>query len=106
MPQAVMGTFFRPLGSSGNSPGQVSDVLGVPSGLSAIKLTVTGLDASNTIKTQRSTNNGLTWVDQTTYNSNQNGTSIGATPGHQWRLAHVTFNVAGKEISYKLSAES
>jgi hypothetical protein len=108
MAQQISGTFVRPLGTSGAGAavGLSSDTLDIPSGVSSIKLWATPLDASNTIKTQRSVNNGATWVDQTTYNANQNGTSIGVTPGHQWRLTPVNLSTAGRCVDYRLSAES
>ena len=70
------------------------------------------IDASNTVKTQKSTDNGRTWADVTTYNSAQLGTlvtvagpdNIPATLSEQWRLALVAQQVM-KSMEYELSLE-
>lgn len=98
----VQGTF-----ATGSNPvsGNASDVVDVPYGTTSMKLTTTGLDASNTIKTQKSTNNGSTWTDQTTYNSDQTNTAITVAATEQWRVIGVT-QQALKDIRFKLSCES
>lgn len=103
MSQSVSGTF-----ANGQSVGVgiASDVLVIPSGVTAMYLTLgDAIDASNTVKTQKSTNNGLTWADQTTYNSAQNGTSVTVAHGEQWRLVTVA-GQASKQISYRMSVEN
>lgn len=103
MSQSVSGTF-----ANGQSVGVgiASDVLVIPSGVTAMRLTLGGaIDASNTVKTRKSTNNGLTFSDVTTYNSAQNGTAITVADGEQW-IVETVAGQALKEISYKLSCES
>ena len=110
MSQIVKGTFAS--GGSVNL-GLLSDTLVIPtpsnapaSGASALKLTLAGsIDASNTCKTQKSVNNGLTWTDQTTYNSAQTLTQVTVAAGEQWRLALVA-QQAGKSMDYELSIQS
>lgn len=103
----VQGTF-----ATGSNPvaGNASDVVDVPSYNTAfaaptMKLTTLGLDASNTIKTQKITAPGTAWADQTTYNSDQTNTAITVAPGEQWRVVGVA-QQAFKDIRYKLSLES
>jgi len=103
----VQGTF-----ATGANPvaGNASDILDVPNYNTAfaaptMKLTTVGLDVNNTIKTQKSINNGSSWVDQTTYNSDQTLTPIAVNPGEQWRVFGVT-QQAFKDIRFKLSMES
>jgi len=103
----VQGTF-----ATGSNPvsGNASDAIDVPNSNPAftaptMKLTTVGLDASNTIKTQKSTTNGSTWVDQTTYNSDQTATAITVAAGEQWRVIGVT-QQAFKDIRFKLSMEN
>jgi len=102
MSQAVKGSF-----ASGGSVqiGETSAELVIPSSVTSMKLSTTGLDASNTVKTQKTTNNGYTWVDQTTYNSDQTATAVTVAHGEQWRLAHVA-GQALKTIGYTMSVES
>lgn len=97
----VQGTF-----ATGANPvaGNNSDILPVPTGTTALKLTTTGLGASNTIKTQMRTA-GAAWADQTTYNSDQTATSITVTAGQEWQIVCVTETTI-TDIRYKLSAES
>lgn len=103
MSQNVKGTFAS--GKSSNAGSQFSDVLVIPTGVTSMRLNIAGaIDASNTVKTQKSTN-GLTWSDQTTYNSAQTNTSVSVAHGEQWRLALVA-SEALKSINYSLSAES
>lgn len=114
MSQVVKGTFA---GGGSINLGLVSDVLLIPtppvapgSGVDRLKLTLLNnghsvIDASNTVKTQKSTNNGQTWVDQTTYNSAQNATQVVVVAGEQWRLALVS-QQAGRSLDYELSIQS
>lgn len=98
----VQGTF-----ATGSNPvsGNTSDVVDVPYGTTSMKLTTTGLDGSNTIKTQKITTPGTAWADQTTYNSDQTNTGITVAAGEQWRVIGVT-QQANKDIRFKLSCES
>ena len=125
MSQNVKGSF-----SSGASVclGQFSSPLMIPTakgltGTYQLKLTIPNnagaaggpstIDASNTAKTQKSTDGGFSWVDQTTYNSAQALTlvtvvgpdNLPATPAEQWRLALVS-QQALKSMEYSLSMEN
>lgn len=84
--------------------GNVSDAMIVPTGVTSMKLTTTGLDGSNTIKTQKRTAGG-TWADQTTYNSDQTATVVTVAAGEEWRVFQVS-QQATKDVRYKLSCES
>lgn len=101
MPANVQGTF-----ATGSNPvsSNTSDVLEVPTGVTSAKLTTVGLDASNTIKTQKRTA-GAAWVDQTTYNSDQTNTAITVAAGEEWHIVGVT-QQAFKDLRFKLTAES
>jgi hypothetical protein len=101
MPANVQGTF-----ATGSNPvsGNTSDVLEVPTGVTSAKLTTTGLDASNTIKTQKRTAGG-TWADQTTYNSDQTNTAVTVAAGEEWQIVGVT-QQAFKDLRFKFTAES
>lgn len=101
MPANVQGTFAT--GSNAVS-GNASDVLEVPTSVTSAKLTTVGLDASNTIKTQKRTA-GAAWVDQTTYNSDQTNTAITVAAGEEWQIVGVT-QQAFKDLRFKLTAES
>lgn len=103
----VQGTF-----TNGSNPvaGNTSDVIDIPEynrafSAPTMKLTTVGCNASNTLKTQKSTNNGSTWADQTTYNSEQTNTPIAVNPGEQWRVVNVA-EQAITDLRYKLSMES
>ncbi|MBI2798964.1 MAG: hypothetical protein HYX63_01555 [Gammaproteobacteria bacterium] len=63
------------------------------------------LDASNTIKTQKSVDNGETWADQATLNSAQNQAQVVMAQNERWRLATVAMQ-AGKQIDYEISVQS
>jgi hypothetical protein len=84
--------------------GNASDTLVVPTGATSMKLTTVGLDASNTVKTQKRVAGG-TWSDQTTYSSDQTNTAVTVAAGEEWRLVQVT-QQAIKDVRYKLSCES
>jgi hypothetical protein len=102
MSQNVKGTF-----ASGASVqiGETSAELVIPSSTVQMKLTTTGLDANNTVKTQKSINNGYTWVDQVTYNADQAAAAIVVAHGEQWRLQHVA-GQAVKRIDYEMKADA
>ena len=93
------GTFST---GSAASAGNTSDVCIVPSGKTSMRLTVTGLNGSNTAKTQMRTAGGA-WADQTTYSSDQNGTSVTVAGGQEWRLFQIT-QQAIRDVRYKLDA--
>jgi len=101
MPANVQGTF-----ATGSNPvsGNTSDVLEVPTGVTSAKLTTLGLDASNTIKTQKRTAGGA-WADQTTYNSDQTNTAVTVAAGEEWQLVGVT-QQAFKDLRFKFTAEN
>lgn len=83
-----------------------SDVLNVHSSApSNMKLTITGADGSNTVKSQKRTTPGGTFVDQTTYNSDQAAVNVAVASGEEWRLVQVT-QQASRDIRYKMSIES
>lgn len=70
------------------------------------------INASNTVKTQKSVNNGITWTDVTTYNSAQNATLVTVvgtdglpTASEQWRVALVS-QQAGKSLEYELALDN
>lgn len=98
----IQGTF-----STGSNPvsGNASDVLNVPTGMTNMKLTLTGLDASNTVKTQKRTTPGGAFADQTTYNSNQAAVNVTVAAGEEWRVLGIT-QQAIKDIQFKMSCES
>lgn len=102
MAQVVQGTFAT---SSPASVGNASDSLVVHSSTTTMRLTTTGLDGSNTIKTQKRTTPGGTWADQTTYNSDQTNTAVTVAAGEEWRVVQVT-QQATKDVRLKLSLES
>lgn len=84
------------------SVGSISDVVVIPTGRTSMSLTVTGLDASNTVKTQKRTTPGGAFVDQVTYNANQSGTPVTVAAGEEWRLVQVT-QQAMRDVRYVLS---
>lgn len=102
MSQIIKGSFC---GGQSVAIGEISPELVIPSNVTSAKLTTTGLDASNTLKTQKTTNNGHTWADQTTFNADQTGTVITVAHGEQWRVVSVA-QQAGKVMTYELSAQS
>lgn len=102
MSQAIAGSFA--CGPS-IALGQTSPQLVIPTGVTSAKLTLTGLDASNTVKTRKSINNGATYVDQVTYNSDQAAVAITVVAGEHWDMTNVA-QQALKTIAYKFSVES
>lgn len=106
MPQKIAGTFAG--SASTNTAGQISDVLVIPSGTTAVFVTVSGdVDANNQVRVRRSINNGQTWSNALTINAPTTNQSIAvslATQTH-WMIDSNTSQV-GKNIQYSLSAES
>ena len=84
---------------------QQSGVLVIQTSTTTAKLTLSGLDANNRVKSQKSTNNGSTWADQTTYNADQSAVGVTVAAGEHWRLQTVAMQ-AIRTINFKLSAES
>ena len=95
------GTFTT---GSSPSPGAISDVCNINTGRTTMRVTLNGLDASNVVKTQKRTTPGAAFVDQTTYNSNQNATSVGVAVGEEYRLIVVAIQ-AIRDIRYVLDAQ-
>jgi hypothetical protein len=102
MSQKIAGTFAS---ATGVLLGLTSAQLVIPSTPVQAKLNTVGLDASNTIKTQKSTDNGVTWADQATFNSDQVNTLIAVAHGEQWRI-FLLAQQAGKQIQYSLGVEN
>lgn len=82
----------------------ISDVLAVPTGTTVMKLTTVGVSAANSVKTQMRTAGGV-WADQTTYTTEQTGTSVTVAAGQEWRVVQLVEN-AITDIRYKMSCES
>lgn len=102
MSQAIAGTFVTVTIAV---PGAVSADLLIPRGPTQAKLTLTGLDASNTVRTRKRTSPGAAWSNQTTFNSDQNGTAVTVAEGEQWSLELVAVQTM-RSIGYKFSVES
>lgn len=102
MSQKIAGTFAS---ATGSLLGLTSAQLVIPSTPVQAKLNTVGLDASNTIKTQKSTDNGVTFVDQATFNSDQVNTLIAVAHGEQWRI-FLLAQQPGKQIQYSLGVEN
>lgn len=106
MTQTVAGSF-----ATGNNVAglldQQSGVLVVGSQLSGNMLLTIGGDVSagNSVKTQKSTNNGTTWADQSTYTTAQAKVAVTVAAGDQWRLVTVVM-AALKTINYAMSLEN
>lgn len=102
MSQTVQGTF-----ATGANPvsGNSTDSLLIPTSTTTMRLTLTGLDGSNTVKSQKRTTPGGAWADQTTYNSDQAAVAVTVAAGEEWRVLGIT-QQATKDIRYKLSVES
>lgn len=102
MTAVVAGTFAT--GASA-SVGNNSETLKIHSSVTTMRLTLSGLDASNTVKTQKNTSPGGAWVDQTTYSSDQSGVAVTVADGEGWRVFQVS-QQATRDVRYKLSLES
>jgi adenosylmethionine-8-amino-7-oxononanoate aminotransferase len=99
----VKGTLTN--GTTANSNATVAgDVMCVPTGKTSMRLTLTGLDGSNTVKTQKRTAGGA-FADQVTYNSNQSAAAITVATGEEWRVVSITQQVV-KDVQYTLDCES
>lgn len=99
----ISGTFTH--GASVNI-GNPSGPVIVPTGTTQARLTLGGsIDASNTVKTQKSVNSGLTWADVATYNSAQSAIAIVVVPGEHWRLWPLAGQTM-KQIDYSFTCES
>lgn len=85
--------------------GNAGATLIVPTGRTTMRLTLTGLDGSNTVKTQKRALPSAAFVDQTTYNSNQSNVAVTVAAGEEWRVLSIT-QQAAKSIQYTLSCES
>lgn len=97
----IQGTFAT---GQNAASGNASDSLTVPTGFTTMRLTLTGLDGSNTVKTQKRTTPGGAWADQTTYNSNQSNVGVTVVAGEEWRVSGVT-QQALKDIRYGMVCE-
>jgi len=104
MPGPIAKGSFDSGNATVGAAGVAGEVLTVPTGTTSMKLTITGLDGSNTVKTQKRTAGGV-FADQTTYNSNQSATAVTVAAGEEWRLVCVS-QQAIEEIQYTLSCES
>lgn len=98
----IQGTFAT---GSVASAGNASDVCNIPTGVTSMKVTTLGLDANNTIKTQKRTTPGGAFADQSTYSSDQAATAVTVAAGEEWRVVQVT-QEAVKDVRFKLSCES
>ena len=97
----IQGTFTT--GGSASTGGNTSDVCCIPTGRTQMKLSLTGCDASNTVKSQKRQAGGV-FVDQTTYNTNQSNTVVTVATGEEWRLFTLA-QQAVREIRYVLDAQ-
>lgn len=85
---------------------QQSGVLMIPFGITSAKLNMWGgLDGSNRMRTQKSTDNGVSWSNVTTYNADQTNVSVTVAHGEHWRIMSVDC-AAYKTLYYKLSVEN
>ena len=94
--------------TGGNSAIDVpGDTLIVPTGTTVMRLTITGLDASNTVKTQMRVPMSIVpiFVDQTTYNADQTNVSVTVVAGQEWRVVTITQQPI-RDIRYKMTCES
>lgn len=100
MPANVKGTFAPAPGANSNA---ISDVLVITSGATVARLSLAG-STGDSVKTQRSQDNGQSWADQSTHTVPQVNTAVTVATGEQWRLMAV--GVPTREIHYGLSLES
>lgn len=92
-------------GSTASTGGVASDVLNPPANATSMKLTITGLDASNTVRLQKRASPGGVFVDQVIYSSDQVAVSVPVTTTEEWRLMTISMQPI-KTIAFKLSCES
>lgn len=97
---SVQGTFTTGAAASSVNAGEVCVI---PAGYTTMRLTLEGLDGSNTVKTQKRTAGGA-FVDQVTYNSNQAAIAITVVAGEEWRVIGIT-QQATRDIRYRLVCE-
>jgi hypothetical protein len=95
------GTFAN--GTSASTGGNPSDVCIIPSGRTSMKLTLTGCDANNRVKSQKRTAGGV-FTDQTTYSTDQNAVAVPVVAGEEWRVITIA-QQAIREIRYVLDAQ-
>ncbi|WOS40690.1 hypothetical protein [Xanthomonas rydalmerensis] len=81
------------------------DVLMVPTGVTTLRLTATGLDATTNLRTEKLTPGAGSWTNVQTYTSAQNNLAITAADGEQWRVRAFAVQPL-KQVEYSLSAES
>lgn len=107
MPSAhISGTFTGGSTDHAGALYQGSAELLIPAGVTSARLTLTGgLTANDRVRTQRSTDGGDTWTNQTVYNSDQNATNVTVVPGHRWRIVTVNLR-ANRDINYLFTVES
>lgn len=107
MPSAhIAGTFNAGQTAHPGSLNQQSGVLMIPSGATSAKLNMSGgLDANNRARTQKSTDNGVSWSNITTYSADQVNTAVTVAHGEHWRIMAVDLQ-ANRVINYKFSVES
>lgn len=108
MPQNIQGTFVS---SSVPNNAQVSDVLSTPAwsgaGTRTGVINVWGdISASNTVQTQFSDNNGLTWTNAGgAFTSAQTNLSLNLSAQNRQFRFLCNMSQAGKTIFYSMSAE-
>ena len=100
-PTTIAGT-LRPIDRSHD---EFSDVCVIDAGRTTMRLTLIGLDAAHTVRTQKRTSPDAAFVDQITYSSDQNAIAISVVPGEEWRLVKVS-QQSSRDIRYDLDATS
>lgn len=107
MPSAhIAGTFNAGPTAQPGALNQQSGVLMIPSGTTSAKLNMSGgLDGSNRMRTQKSTDNGVSWTNITTYSADQVNTAVTVAHGEHWRIMAVDC-AANRSLYYKLSVEA
>lgn len=96
----IAGTFST---GSTASVGNVSDTCVIPSGVTTMRISTSGLDASNTVRTEKRTTPGGTFTAQTTYSTDQNSAAVTVAPGEEWRLFQLTQQPI-RDVRYRLQA--
>jgi hypothetical protein len=104
MPSVLSGTFAT--GSTACGVGsQASGALPIPTSKTSMRLTLTGLDALNTCRTEKRTSPGGAWATQVSYNSNQSSVSVPVATGEEWRVVLTALQPV-REIRYALDLQS
>lgn len=102
MAQNIKGTFQSKLA---DTPSAISDVLVIPNGKASARLNLRGGDSGvDTVKAQKTVDNGVTWSDEHSYTTPQANTTFAVAHGEQWRLQMD--GMPDSAIDYSLSAES